>query len=126
MFVRNGIEYEFHHLGIPTVEPRSGERYSVKFGMYTSDSDCGIARIQWHRFTADSCLDPLVRSVPHAAFKVSDLERAIDGSRLLLGPYEPMEGFRVAIVEDGGMPVELIQTSLTDDEIWSRAKDGNC
>jgi len=41
---------------------------------------------------------------------------------VLLGPYEPIEGFRVAIIEDGGMPIELIQTLLTDDEIWERAK----
>jgi hypothetical protein len=45
--------------------------------------------------------------------------------RLLLGPYEPIQDFRVAIVEDRkdhGQPIELIQTTLTDDEIWSRAK----
>jgi hypothetical protein len=41
---------------------------------------------------------------------------------LLLGPYEPIENFRVAIVEDHGQPIELIQTTLPDDEIWLRAK----
>lgn len=41
--------------------------------------------------------------------------------RLLLGPYEPIEDFCVAIIEDHGLPIELIQATLTDDEIWSRA-----
>lgn len=124
MFVRNGVMYEFHHLGIPTSEVKPGERYSAKFGLYTSDSGSSIARMQWHRFDADSPLPALMRSVPHPAFKVSDLKRAIEGLPLLLGPYEPIEGFRVAIVDDGGMPVELIETRLGDDEIWGRAKSG--
>jgi hypothetical protein len=93
--------------------------------MYTSDSACGLVRIQWHRFTPDSSLDPLVRSLPHPAFKVSDLNRAVAGHRLLLGPYEPIEGYRAAIIEDGGLPIELIETALTDDDIWHRARAGD-
>jgi hypothetical protein len=30
----------------------------------------------------------------------------------------------VAIIEDGGVPIELIQTNLSDEEIWNRAKAG--
>ncbi len=124
MFSREGITYEFHHLGIPTDEVRPGERYSARFGMYTSDSDCRLLHVQWHRFTADSSLDPMVRSMPHAAFKVNDLDRAVVDRKVLLGPYEPITGYRVAIIDDGGMPVELVETKLTDEEIWSRAMTG--
>jgi hypothetical protein len=118
----NGVQCSFHHLGIPTTEIKQEERYSSLFDMYTSDSDCESMRIQWHRFGPASSLHPIVRSQPHVAFKVDDLRRATAGMRLLLGPYEPIENFRVAIVEDHGQPIELIQTNLTDDEIWSRAK----
>ncbi|PHV10098.1 VOC family protein [Chitinimonas sp. BJB300] len=124
MFVRDGVSYEFHHMGIPTSEIRANERYSAKFGMYTSDSDCQLARIQYHRYEDDSCLHPLIRTVPHPAFKVDDLDLALENQTLLLGPYEPIDGFRVAIIVDGGMPVELIQTKLTDDEIWGCAQLG--
>jgi hypothetical protein len=51
------------------------------------------------------------------------MDRAITGRKLLLGPYEPIAGFRVAIIDDGGIPIELIETSLSDDEIWSKARD---
>jgi hypothetical protein len=78
-------------------------------------------RIQFHRFGPASSLHPIIQSLPHAAFKVDHLERAVAGMRLLLGPYEPIEDYRVAIIEDHGQPIELIQTTLTDDEIWSRA-----
>lgn len=116
----NGIECTFHHMGIPTTERRAGERYSELFGMYTSDSACQVARVQWHRFDPDSSLHPLIRTIPHLAFKVSDLQRAISGRESLLGPYEPVPGFLVAVIEDGGQPIELIQTTLTDEQIWSR------
>jgi hypothetical protein len=92
--------------------------------MHTSDSECGLARVQWHRFAPDSPLDPLIRSVPHPAFNVSNLDAAVAGHKLLLEPYEPIEGYRVAMIEDGGIPIELIQTQLSDDEIWGRAARG--
>jgi len=123
MFTRDGVLYEFHHLGVPTQEVKPNERYSAQFGMYTSDADCKLLHVQWHRFEADSCLDPVLRTLPHPAFKVSDLAAAMEGHNVLLTPYEPIEGFRVAIIEDGGFPIELIQTTLTDDEIWERVKN---
>lgn len=116
------LTYEFHHLGIPTTEPRPNERFSARFGVYTSDADSDFIRVQWHRFTADSSFPSLIQTFPHTAFKVKSLERAIDGRNVLVHPYEPIEGFRVAFVEDHGLPVELIETSLSDDEVWSRAE----
>ena len=74
-------------------------------------------RVQWHRFEPESPLHPLLKSAPHPAFKVSDLERAIAGKTVILGPYEPMPEFRVAAIEDGGIAVELIETELSDQEI---------
>ncbi|SAL46252.1 hypothetical protein AWB74_02046 [Caballeronia arvi] len=124
MFIRDGVTYEFHHMGIPTHEPRAGERYSAHFRMHTSDADCELMRVQYHRFEEGSSLPELMRTVPHAAFKVSDLAKAVQGRMVLLGPYEPIDGFRVAVIQDGEAPVELIETTLTDEEIWGRAKSG--
>ena len=124
LFIRDGVTYEFHHIGIPTTVIRAGERYSAPFSMYTSDSECQLARVQYHRFDADSCIHPLLQSKPHPAFKVDDLGRAIENRILLLGPYEPIDDFLVAIILDGDMPVELIQTTLTDHDVWERASMG--
>jgi hypothetical protein len=56
---------------------------------------------------------------------VSDLDRAIAGKKLILGPYEPVPGFRVAAIEDGGIAIGLIigliETQLSDEELWSQA-----
>ncbi|MCD2176342.1 hypothetical protein [Rhizobium sp. C1] len=121
--MKDHIRYEFHHMGIPTTEERDGEIFSAAAGMFTTDNP-GRFRIQWHRFTDTSPLHPLIRTVPHPAFKVASLEEAMAGEELLLGPYEPIDGYRVAIINDAGVPVELIETALSDDEIWSRARSG--
>jgi hypothetical protein len=114
----------FITVGIPTNGVRPGERYSARFCMYTGDSDCQLLHVPWHRYTAVSCLDPLVRSLPHAAFKVDNFGRAVADRKVLLGPYEPISGYRVAIIDDGALPVELIEAELTDQEIWGRATNG--
>lgn len=114
-------EYRYHHMGIPTTEVRPNEKYSAAFGMYTSDVD-GDFRIQYHRFEENSPLHPLIKTVPHVAIQVSVLNEAIEGYEVLLGPYEPISGYRVAIINDGGVPVELIETNLTPSELWGKAK----
>lgn len=121
--MKHGVTYEFHHAGIPTDQVRPGEKFSESAGMYTADNP-GTFKIQWHRFTADSPLHPLLKTVPHVAFKVNDLALAIAGEEILLGPYEPIDGYFVAIINDNGVPVELIQTELTDEEIWGKAAAG--
>jgi hypothetical protein len=107
-------------MGIPTTEAKPNERYSDRFAMYTSDSPCKTLRIQWHRFESHSSLHPLIRTVPHVALRVDDLDAAIAGYKVLLAPYEPIADFRVAIIEDGGCPIKVVQTSLDDAELWSR------
>lgn len=114
-------EYRYHHLGIPTEEVRKNEKYSEAFKMYTSDAD-GDFRIQYHRYEADSLLHPLIKSMPHVALQVDDLQKAIDGYHVLLGPYEPIKDYKVAIIDGGGVPVELIETSLTPEELWGNSK----
>ncbi len=121
--MKKNIRYEFHHMGIPTTDVRPDEHYSAKAGMYTSDNP-GDLRVQWHRFEASSPLHKLIKTVPHLAFKVADLAQAIAGEEVLLGPYEPIDGYFVAIINDCGVPVELVQTALADDVIWQRAKTG--
>ncbi len=121
--MKPGVQYSFHHTGIPSQQVRPNERYSAAASMYTADNG-GQFRIQWHRFEPDSPLHPLIKTLPHVAFKVDDLQAAIAGEEVILGPYEPIDGYRVAMINDQGVPVELIQTTLSDEEIWGRAQAG--
>jgi hypothetical protein len=91
--------------------------------MYTSESDSD-PRVQWHRFLDSSPLPRAVRERAHIALEVRDLDVALRGETVLLAAYEPIDNYRIAIVEIEGTPIELVQTGLTDEELWCRAKAG--
>ena len=112
------FNYNFHHLGIPTQEIRPDAHYSQNFKMYTSDNP-GKFRIQFQHYEEGSPLHPIIKNNPHIALKVENLMEAIQGFEVILGPYEPVPGYKVAFINDGGMPVELIETDLTDEELWA-------
>ncbi len=118
------ISYEYHHMGIPTNTQREGEKYSSTFKMYTTQGNNEF-RIQWHRYEEGCPLHPLIQSVPHVGFKVSSIDEAIKGEKVLLEPYYPFEGFRVAMIEVEGAPVELIETNLSEEEIWGSSHKGS-
>ena len=121
--MKPGITCQLHHTGIPSQAQQEGEVFSANAGMYTVDNP-GRFRIQWHRFTPDSPLHPLIQTLPHVAFKVSDLQAAIEGEDVIFGPGYSIDGYFVAMINDAGVPVELIQTTLSDEEIWGRARRG--
>ncbi|HCM9228951.1 MULTISPECIES: hypothetical protein [Enterobacter] len=121
--MKSNVKYTFHHFGIPLQDGVFEGAYSEKTGMYTVDNP-GQFRVQWHRFKDSSPLHNLIKTVPHVAFKVDNLLRAIEDEEVILGPYEPIDGFFVAMINDNGAPIELIETTLSDDEIWGRARSG--
>lgn len=114
-------QFTFHHIGIPTDQPKPNERYSELFKMYTADDVDSPFRKQWHRFEPDSPLDDAIKTQPHVAFKVDSLQQAIADKKCILGPYEPLPGFHVAVYKEAGLVIELIETTLTDAEIWGKA-----
>lgn len=119
----NALAFRLHHVGLISEHPRPGERYAASIGMYTSDAPHRIP-LQWHRFEPDSMLHPLLRSMSHVAFQASDLDAALDGATVILGPYEPIDGFEVAVIDDAGVPTEFIATDLNRAELWRRARCG--
>ena len=54
----------------------------------------------------------MVKSVPHVAFEVDDLEAALEGKEILIPPNWPSEGVRVAMIVDNGAPVELLEFNV--------------
>ncbi len=110
---------KFHHYGIPTTEKRPDEvlveTHGFKF--YSTPFEANKWHIQWHRFPEGHGLPELTTQVPHIAFQVDDLDEEIKGAKVLFGPYSPLEGFRVAMIEEQGVPIELVETKLTDQEV---------
>lgn len=109
----------YHHYAIPTQESRPDERLVETGGykFYSTPFGANRWRIQWHRFPEGHGLPELVTQVPHIAFQVDDLDGEIKEAKVLFGPYTPIEGFRVAMIEEEGVPIELVETNLTDEEL---------
>jgi hypothetical protein len=103
--------WRYHHLGIPTTVPRSGERHLKHLKMFVSGFDSSPYGIEWMRFGPDCRVHELVRAVPHIAFEVDDLDKAIEGRRTLGDISSPSEGVRVAMIVDDGVPIELLEFS---------------
>ena len=99
----------YHHFGIPTDNHFEGATYLPKFKVHLSDHLATPYAVQWMRFDNDCPLPDLVKTVPHVAFEVDDLEAAIRGQRVIISPNEPSEGVRVAFIEAAGAPIELLQ-----------------
>ncbi len=101
--------WRYHHLGIPTDQPRPGERYLEQLKMWVTGFDTSPYGVEWMRFEPDSPVPELIQTVPHIAFEVDDLQQAIHGKTLLGEPNEPCDGIRVAMILHNGMPIELLE-----------------
>jgi hypothetical protein len=104
--------WRFHHLGIPTDRELPDEVFLPEYGMYVSGFESSPYGIQWMRFTANSPVHELARTVPHLAFEVDDLGSALAGKTVLTPPNSPSPGVLVAMIVDDGCPVELIQFEM--------------
>jgi hypothetical protein len=100
---------KYHHLGIPTTEKKENETYLDEFKLFVSGFDSSPYGIEWMRFLPGSPLPELVRTVPHVAFQVDDLERELKGKDLLIPPNSPSPGVRVAFIVHNGAPVEFLE-----------------
>lgn len=110
--------FRYHHIGVPTQIPREGEAYLEKFKMYASGFDISKFGVEWLRFEDDAPFPDLVKTVPHVAFVVDDLEAAIAGKEILIQPNSPSEGVTVAFIVDNGAPIELLQFDGPEYEVW--------
>jgi len=102
---------EYHHVGIPTETSHEGEYYLEAFGMFVTPYDTNPYGVEWLRFEPDSPLPELVRTVPHVAFRVDDLDAALQNKEVLIEPNSPSEGVMVAFIVDNGAPIEFIEYS---------------
>ena len=100
---------KYHHVGIPTKEPRPGETYLAKYKFFCTDHESNPHGIQWMRFDQDCPLPEIVQTLPHVAFEVENLTKALEGQEVLIEPNTPSPGVLVAFVLVDGAPVEFLQ-----------------
>ena len=103
------LGWRYHHLGIPHVEPRAGETRLEHLGIHVCGFETSPYGIEWMRFDPHCAVPEVVRTVPHIAFEVDDLDEALKGKQILIAPNAPSSGVRVAFILDDGAPIELLE-----------------
>ncbi|MHB8061048.1 MAG: hypothetical protein ACYDG2_00225 [Ruminiclostridium sp.] len=119
----DNFKMTFHHIGKPvpleSIKDNKDTKYSPLFEMYSLDmkNDLSIP-IELHAFGKNSSLDVRIQKEPHVAFKVNDIVAALKGKEIIMPLYQPFAGYRCAMVIINEQLVELIETSLSEREIW--------
>jgi hypothetical protein len=104
---------KFNHIGIPTTERFEGEIDLPHLKVTVSDHQSNPFGIQWQRYWEGAPYPDLVKSVPHVAFEVDDLEEALKDQKIIIQPNSPSPDVTVAFIEVAGAPVELLQIDRT-------------
>jgi hypothetical protein len=108
------LNLKFHHIGIPTKEKHIDEKYYEPLKFYHWGYETSEFGIEWMRFGEDCPLPEIVKTIPHLAFEVEDLHKAIEGRKVIIPPNSPSEGVLVAMIEENGAPVEFLQFEKTE------------
>lgn len=105
--------WKYHHIGIPTKKIMPDEKYLSEFKIYVSGFDNSPFGIEWMRYEEGSPVSELIRTVPHIAFEVSDIDKELRSHNfnVISWPESNFEGIKVAMIEHNGAPIELIEFS---------------
>jgi hypothetical protein len=113
---------EFDHIGIFTDQPQDGESWVAESGVWVTNPRTHPARIEYLRAAERPEIDPAniglwkLWNLPHVAYRVDDLDAAIAGEEVVLGPFEPGDFGRVAFIHQDGVIIEYLQYSRLD--VW--------
>ncbi len=100
---------KFNHIGIPVTGSFEGEIDLPHLKMTVSDHENNPYGIQWQRYWDDAPYPELVKTVPHVAFVVQNIEAEILEEKVIIEPNSPSDGLIVAFIEVNGAPVELME-----------------
>ena len=106
--------WRYHHLGVPHSSPRDGERNLPELGVHVCGFETSPYGIEWMRFDTQCRVPEIVKTVPHLAFAVDNLDAALEGKQILISPTSPSRGVRVAFILDDGAPIELLEFDGSD------------
>lgn len=103
--------WKYHHLGIPTTSKFENEKYIPHLKFYVSGFPDSPYGVEWMRFEDDCPMPEIIKTIPHLAFVVDDLDAELDRKAIevLVAPNEPSDGVRVAMILHNGAPIELME-----------------
>ncbi len=113
---------EFDHIGIVTNQPQPGESWVEHSRVWVTNPRVHPARIEYIRPADPPQVDPAnvglwkLWHLPHVAYRVDDLQAAIEGEEVVLGPFEPADFGSVVFIHKDGAIIEYLQYTRLD--VW--------
>jgi hypothetical protein len=109
----------FDHVGIVTQDPQPGESWVESTRCWVTSPRAHPFNVEYLRYEPDSPVTGPLRTQPHVAYRVGDVDRAVAGHTILLEPFDVGDGFlRVAFVDVDGAVVEFMQYANPSEEGW--------
>ena len=103
------MKYAFSHIGIPTTEEKNWDGFYEPEKIHYTDFTKDEYGIEWVKFDADTPMPEMMRTIPHVAFLVDNIEEAIEGKEILVPTFSPGQGVRVVFIVHNGAPVEFME-----------------
>ena len=100
---------QYTHTGVPTTQEKNWAGYVPELGVHYVDPSTDPYGIELLKFDADSPVDEAIRTRPHVAFRVDNLNAALEGKKVLLAPMSPLPGLLLAYIDYEGVIIELSQ-----------------
>ena len=98
------------------------ESFVAATRVWVTNPRAGGCNVEWLRFEPDTPITGPLRNAPHVAYRVDDLDAAIEGHTVLADPFDPTgrgdDFLRVAFVQIDGAVVELMQYGNPDETGW--------
>ena len=107
--IKNKDDFTYHHLAIPSNEPRAGEVHDPVLKSWSVPGTNNAYGIEWTRFEDDSDCPEILREFAHVTFEVDVLTAALNDETVIVDPYESAPGIQSAFIEVLGAPVRLLQ-----------------
>ena len=109
------IRKAFDHIGIPTTEPQPGESWVPYSEVWVTNPRMHPQRIEYIR-PREFPQVPIEQvglwklwHWPHVAYRVDDLQEAINGEEVIFGPFDPGGFGYVVFVHKDGAVIEYMQ-----------------
>ena len=110
---------KFDHVGVVTTEKQPDESWVDATRVWVTSPREHPYNVEFLRFEPDSPVTGPLRTDPHVAYRVDDVEKAVEGHKIVLEPFDVGNGFlRVAFVDVGGVLVEFMQYADPNEAGW--------
>lgn len=102
---------QFHHFGVQTQVQQPNEEYLEGAKVYITDPEAHPYRFEYLRFEPGTPLPTELQTMSHIAFTVDNLDKAIEGEKVIVPPFDAKPTVRAAFIMKDNTLIELMQLS---------------